>query len=401
MNFESTLNNWCTEIQALRTSMRTNSIINSAMLLNEYENLQKFLEKNCPKKSDEEKYIIKDDIYASFIRMKQRIERLEAAKKNIPRMFIISLICQYDSLVGTLVRLVLLNQPNLLNNSEKSISFKELLEFKDINDAKEQIVLKEIEGVLRNSHKDQLKWFESKLGITLQSDNELLKKFYEITERRNLFAHNNGVVNKTYLNNCNALGCEVKAEVGDILDVSPEYFKNAVDCVLEIGIKITLIIWRHLNVVENLKTESITNSIAYDLIDNGNYDLAIRIINFALKCYKSFQAASNKLMLIINLAQCYLWKGNNNEVIKLLNEQDWSLCQPEFVVCKKVLERKFEEAVDILQNQHPDISQNELLEWPIFKELRKNESFKKFFSLKYSISIEDYSRQLIINEKNN
>ena len=71
-----------------------------------------------------------------------------------------------ELIITASVRKIFLIKPELLNSSEKNLTFSKLAEYNSIEEAKEYIIEKEIETVLRDSHSNQFKWLESKLGMT-------------------------------------------------------------------------------------------------------------------------------------------------------------------------------------------------------------------------------------------
>lgn len=407
MTFKDLLENWETEMKALKTTMPINCILTTAMYKTHNDDLCNFIKKNCEKDKKSEKnekdeiYTVPADLIISYKKLKSKNERVKIACTLIPRMFLIHLICQYDALIGNLAKLVLVSIPQILNGSDKQITFKELVDFKDLEDARNHVISNVIEGLLRKSHEEQIKWFENQLKLQLHSDKELLGTFYEITERRNLFTHNGGIVNDSYIKNCSDLGCNVKVNIGDELKVNQEYFNIAVDCLFELGSKLIIIIWRKVDEKKDLKdTENALNTLAYNLIDEKNYKLALKMLTFGLSCFKGITAA-NKLMMEINLAQCYLWLNQEDKCKEELEKQDWTLCTSEYTLCRAVLEKDYDKAIDILKNDNPSITQNDLLEWPVFNDFRKQAIFQEYFFEKYSISIEDYfnSIYLVTEEK--
>jgi hypothetical protein len=80
--------------------------------------------------------------------------------------------------------------------------FPNCLILPSIEEAKLQLVDKEVEVVLRASHTEQFEWFEKNLSVKLRSGLEIWPTFIELTERRNLFAHGDGVVTQQYLSVC-------------------------------------------------------------------------------------------------------------------------------------------------------------------------------------------------------
>ncbi len=398
MTFEELLKNWTTEIQALKETMIMAQVVNERILEDKDKEIKQFIKTKCKivekRSEDDFSYEIPDSVYTIHSEKKKEINKFTVAYSIFPRMFVVTLVCQYDAIIGNLIRLVLTNKPEILNGSEKPITFKQLTEYHSMEEAKEAIITKEIETILRDSHDEQLKWFENKLGIKLHEDKELISKFIEITERRNLFTHNNGIVNDSYLLNCKKFGIQTEAKIGDILEVSPTYFTEAADCIMEIGIKLIVILWRKTIDADIEQSESVTNQIAYGFISEEDYNLALKILDFCLTCFKPFKSSLNRLMIVMNKAQCLLWLKNDDQAQKLLNSQDWSLCTPQFILCKKVLERKFNEALDILKNQDTQLNQIDLMSWPIFKEFREDQAFKDYCNEKYPNTIKDFSAEM-------
>lgn len=172
----------------------------------ESNHLDEFIsEKGIRKNSDEEedknndnnkseKLLIPADDIKYFMDLNDKIEASSIAYKFLPINFIVSFVSQYDAYLGNLIRQIFITKPDILNSSEKSLQFSDLVTFKSIEEATESIIEKEIETVLRESHFNQFQWLEKKLNMKLRADLPNFPDFIEITERRNLFTHCNGIV---------------------------------------------------------------------------------------------------------------------------------------------------------------------------------------------------------------
>src|SRR5690606_30868436 len=120
--------------------------------------------------------------------------------------------------------------------------------FGSIEAARRHVIEKEVESVLRESHTAQFEWFEKRLNTSLREKLDAWPTFIELTERRNLFVHNDGVVNSQYLAVCRAHNVPVPAETveGTKLEASYSYHAQAASCLLEIGLKLGQVVWRRL-----------------------------------------------------------------------------------------------------------------------------------------------------------
>jgi hypothetical protein len=121
---------------------------------------------------------------------------------SVPRLFIVGLISAYDAFLSRLIRAILVTKPEILSSSEKNISFKELVAIGSVEAARDVVIEKEVESVIRCSHAEQIEWLEKKLNMTLRKDLKIWSDFIELCERRNLFTHTDGVVSSQYLKTC-------------------------------------------------------------------------------------------------------------------------------------------------------------------------------------------------------
>jgi hypothetical protein len=391
--FEKTIKSFFDEIFALETSMPLSAYVFSTLYLENNNIYKKYIKEKCIliEEIDDNnfRYEVPEHEIIRYRKFTPKINDLETAKNILPRMFIVTLICQYDAYIGCLMRLVLLAQPNILNSSERKLSFEEITKFKTMDEAKIFIIEKEIESTLRKSHNDHITWFENKLNLNLRSDKKLLCKFFEITERRNIFTHNNAIVSDTYIKNCKSYSCDIgDVNEGDALSVDQKYLEHSVNTIIELAIKIGCVIWRKLD-KENIKdTEVALNNIVYDLIKKEKYALAVTLVDFSLSDFIKFSSSANKLMLIINKAQALKWAGKEEQALKLISEQDWSICSDDFLVAKYVIENNYTDALALI-NKSSCIDKESLIEWPLFSKLREFDEFSSFFSSKYGKTVEE------------
>lgn len=270
-SFKEEINVFIKHIDSLYTSLPLSMLLIQAASSKAFFDYKEFLEprRDVSENSSEENelYTILPADFQTFKMLGKEVENFGTALEVLPRSFIVALISQYDAFLGRLIRTIFYVKPELLNASEKQLSFSKLLAFSSIEVAREHIIEKEVESILRESHTDQFKWLENKVGGALTKDLPVWIKFIEITERRNLFVHTNGVVSEQYLNVCrlnnidSANGCKV----GDKLEVTDEYFRDAYMSVFEVGIKLAHVLWRKLQPEQREDADSNLNNICYEL----------------------------------------------------------------------------------------------------------------------------------------
>jgi hypothetical protein len=356
--------------------------LQQSMLESRRKELEDFRVKHCEKADDGTSILVPVDYLAAFRRLDDKTHKAYIAMSAVPRSFLVALISEYDAFLSALIRVMYTVKPEMLKGSEKSFTFAELLEFGSIDAARDHIIEKEAETLLRESHTKQFDWLENKLKIKLRTDLPAWAPFVEITERRNLFVHNDGIVTKQYLENCKEAKSDVgSAKVGDRLEVSHRYFIKAHETVSEIAVKLAYVLWNKLEPnATPFPQKHLSTAVVYELILQGRYRLAIQMATFGLKYMVPFASEYDRLTLTVNLAQAYKWSGDHDKCSELL-AIDWSASRNEFQLCVCALKDDVEGAIELMKTigkgSFPD--KNDYREWPLFQELRKNEKVQQAF----------------------
>jgi hypothetical protein len=326
-------------------------------------------------------YTVKPGLYSEYLNVARRRDRNKRALQIIPRSFFTSLVSHYDAFIGSLLRAVFYMKPEVLNSSERQISFKELTTFESIDAARESVVEAEVETLLRQSHADQFKWMEGRFNTPLRKDLPVWPSFIEVTERRNLFVHCNGVVSAQYLEVCKHHGVDCsKLKVGVELDVSDKYFKGAHATLVEIGVKLAHVLWRRLKPEEMMEADTSINNLCLDLIRDEKYAVAQTLLDFACG-YKTFGSETIRRLLILNRAQSYKWAGQEKRAKEILLAEDWNAVNELLRLGAEVLRDDFKAAAQIMghigANGRP--SESDYTEWPVFKVFRTSPEFAVAF----------------------
>ncbi|MEW6182275.1 MAG: hypothetical protein AB1500_03750 [Bacillota bacterium] len=304
----------------------------------------------------------------------------------LPRSFIVSLVSVFDAYIGRLINVMFCEKSELFKTLEKTISCSQIHEFSSINQIKEYIIENEIENVLRESHDKQIGWLERKLNCPLRNL-DAWKYFIEVTERRNLFVHCDGIVSSQYISVCkkHGVGIGKDVKVGKTLLVSQEYFTKACEYMLEMGVKLGHVIWRRLLPNSLKDADSNLNNICYEMIRDEEYGMAITLLEFATSVIKEWYSQESKLMFIINKAQAYKWLGNQKKSKEILHEVDWSACADKFKLANYVITDDYENAKVIMEriNLSGEVTEENYKEWPLFKEFVKTEIFNKTYKKIY------------------
>ncbi len=315
--------------------------------------------------------------------LSEQEKRAQVSAELLPQLYVLALVGQFDAFVGRLLRSIFLLRPELIEASERTLTFSQLMELGSIEAAREYMLEKEIETVLRKSHADQFGWMETKFKIELRKGVPTWPVFVELTERRNLFAHTSGVVSEQYLCNCREHGVDLPDDCsrGTELSVDPDYIRQAYACMLEIGVKLAQVLWRKVVPDEIERADDSLNEVAFNLIVAKKYSLAIELLDFGCCVLKRHSSDMKRKILQINRAQAYKWKADTARAEAVLQEEDWSASGLDFQLALSVLRDDFEEASHIMLRigAKGDVNESAYQEWPLFQEFRQSDEFQSAF----------------------
>lgn len=332
---------------------------------------------------EKKSYNLPPEYISKYIELNNQWKAIDIANLTIPRSYLILLVSQFDIHLGKLIRSMFLSKPEMLNSSQKSMGFADISKFATIEDAKEYIIEKEIESILRQSHTEQFKWLENKLGIPLRKDLNIWADFIELTERRNLLVHNDGIVSNQYIDVCTENGALLNESIklGTKLTVPPDYFQNSYRVVYEMGTKLGHVMWRKLHPDQSEQADRSLNNLGYKLISNREFSLAIELLRFGANDIKKHASEEMRVMMIVNIAQAQKWSGANDYCLKTLETIDWSALASKFKMAYCVLKDDFNKAAELMITIgiSGEIQKHEYKDWPLFSKFRETDEFKKAY----------------------
>ena len=375
------------------TALADNLPFQLMMLSIKHKSLIEKLEKISAKTEDVDdkgkeftKYQVTSDKADEFAKIHKLLRKTDIAEKILPRNYVVSIVSQYDAFLGELVKVLYEVNPNILRASEKVINAEEIFTYESLDDLKNHMIDKEVESILREEHYEQLKVLErriSKVGgkdFTLTTDLPILPSFIELTQRRNLFVHTNGQINRQYLEAKTKwkFESECSGDLNEELKAETEYCKKAFEVLFEVSVKLTHVLWRKMIPDDRTDADIQLNQIIYDLLIDNKYTLGIIIADFATDVIKKFSSEQFRKFIIINKAIAYKMLNNEKQCKIIIDREDWSIGN-EFKLAKSILEDNFTEARKIMLKIG---SEDELVNmfayknWPLFKSFRKTKEFQ-------------------------
>lgn len=316
-----------------------------------------------------------------FEQLHKNSEISNLATKIICESLFVSLISQFDAFINQLLRILYEIRPEYLNQSERNLTFSTLIEFDSMEEAREFIIEKEVESVLRKSHSEHFDYLENKINMPLRKNLPVWKNFIEITERRNLFVHCDGVVSSQYLKVCEMHNVELgEIKVNERLAITPEYFDKSYKSLFEISVKLTHTLWRKL-LKEDLKNaDKHLNEVCYKLLTNKQYKLADILLNFACE-QKNFYNDAIKNMFLVNKALSKYLQNQNDDAKQIINQKDWSASSDDFKLACSILNKNYNECYSLMKKigKNGEVDKTNYRTWPLFNKLRKESQFKNTY----------------------
>jgi hypothetical protein len=314
-----------------------------------------------------------------YSKLMKRVARPGRAGALVPRGFLVALVSQYDAFLGALLRTLFLLKPETLSASDRSLTFAELVNFGSVDAAREHLIEKEIEGVLRKSHAEQFDWMENKFGVELRKDLPIWQTFIELTERRNLFVHTSGIISGQYLDVCkrHKVSLPKGAAIGKQLGVTNAYFAAAHNALLEIGVKLAHVLWRKLRPEDRKAADANLTTVTFDLLSEERYELARVLLDFATVALKKHSSDQQRRMLVVNRAQAYKWLGLEEEAQRIVSAEDWSATSDTFRLAEAVIGDRFDRAAELMIAIGPKGTpeKSDYREWPLFRMFRSSPEF--------------------------
>lgn len=339
-------------------------------------------------------YDIPREKLAQFRTLARERDDMLASAIALPRSLIISMVSEFDVLLGRLLTAAIADQPSMLNASGRMFTYSQVVEFGDVASLRSHMIEKEVESVLRMSHTEQFSWLEGKLGVPLTKGLNSWPLFVELTERRNLLVHADGVVSSHYLAKCQEYGAPLPPDikVGTKLRVDRKYCRQCRDVLIEVGVKLSQVMWRHIRSKEVETAETGLVDATYDLLSMNMNRAAEPILEFFVVHLKRWACEEKRTMCVINYAQALKWTKQREKMEAVLGGLHEKVLSGEYRLGIAVLRDEFEKAAEIMKSlgSSGPITMENYRDWPLFKEFRKADEFLGAFQSIFGRKFDEY-----------
>lgn len=267
--------------------------------------------------------------------------------------------------------LIIFNHKRYFEN--KTIAIANIFD-KSLNDIIVDCVKNEIESNMFDSIKT-LNMICQKEKIDINRYVNIQNEFEEIYFRRNLFIHNDGVINNIYLSNIKD-AYKINIKEGDKLETKDDYLQHSINALYRIVCTLFYEVQNKLNDTDEKWISGVAN-IGFELLQKRNYEVAEHI--YLILSSNQKLLFKEKAMYKINYINALKQQNKEQDVKKELESLDVSIATQSFIIAKLCLEDKNEDVYNLLGKTYPDsFEAAHIRDWPLFINFRETPYYKKF-----------------------
>lgn len=303
--------------------------------------------------------------------------KLQEQPRILGKTTLMMLIINYEEVIAGIFKQLISKYPNAYLTS-KTMTYAEIMALDvSIKDIKKFFIDNEVETIMRMPLSDWYKIFETKHNAKFNFGKGIFEEFKEIYYRRNILVHNNGIVNRIYMDNVSEQFRD-EIELGDDLDITLDYIKRAID-VTQMILYETF--WSLRKVSDNREyLEQKLFDIGFEHMLQQKWHLSEFIYN-NLKDEKE-QNISSKTCNLINYWISLKNEGKFELIKKEIETFDVSAMDGQFKVAKYALLDDYEKVSYYLEQIiEKDMSPNTVETWPLFIQYRLSGQYKEFKKL--------------------
>ncbi|WP_037310566.1 hypothetical protein [Ruegeria halocynthiae] len=350
-------------------------------------------EENLGEADDESElsFIIHEDSLEFVTSRLKTTRHMLRAAKTLRKSVLGSLISEFDFLLLRFLEICAVSHPEKFVDFGEQVTLGEIKDYQTIQELVEERARKKISMKLRESHTDVIDWvmrtFSITSDLTGHKSDQIFRDFIEVCQRRHLIAHNGGIVNELYLNNCQRAGLKSDAlpNIGEEVKLDGSYLRKSATRVYLTGYYILQMYMQKYfrNDFDEISGNMLGTS--HDFLVNGYTKICQRICEFAEKSSKKLDNET-KLSIAVNRALCELHdpKKNSDEQLAaangVLKDYDWSVTTPVFDLALACVRRDFSRILELaVLAEKAGVKYDEARTWAVFKEAREIDGFLDCF----------------------
>jgi hypothetical protein len=279
----------------------------------------------------------------------------------------------FEALLGTLIEAFYSARPERLGDEPK-FSLRDLQGFDTLDDARDEAIGRRVESILHADIGQWSKWLEQNTGLHMENLTIDYPTLFENFQRRHIVLHAGEKVSRLYRRRLLEVGQE-PPPLGTRLAVDKHYLERAFDELQTLGSLITVGIWS--KAAPNEETVALHGLYleSYDLMLEGRWPAVEKIC--AVGKRPGVQDESARQVFRVNELLAVKRQHGLDQIKEDIEGWDTSALGTRFGVAHKALlddlDGLFATADELLATNQ--ISVEELLEWPLLREMREDPRF--------------------------
>ncbi len=259
---------------------------------------------------------------------------------------------------------------------EKTIKFKELRTFDSLEEVKNYLVESKVLEIMRGGFEEWVNFLKTFPKISLSGYLDADKdRLVEVFQRRNVWVHNDGLVNGIYLSKVSP---ELKKNLkkGKELSITPVYIRNSMNLLERNFLLMTLELWKKLE-PENEERAEIIENVGFRHLNEERWQVAKGLYYFGMMDKE--MPEGRQMVAKINYWQCCKWLGEFKSVEDEIKNADFSAIDGVYSLGRFALLDDFSSLTRDLPDaiKAKDLKLKDLETWPLFKEYRKSPEYEK------------------------
>lgn len=353
------------------------------------------LGKNTDNKEKVNKQKVKIYDPSHFVKIMEFKQHNQAALSILHETAIQQLVNAWEKLLAGILAWYYQNNHDKITK-DKSISYNKILQFSNLDEAKQEVIDQEVKHFLKKNTAEQIKFLNDSFGINFQSIFQKTDYLHELIFSRHLIVHYGSTTTNEYLNNINKLKNTrlEPQEIGRKIKITPNYIISSWGTIYVAGVMLIHSIAKKIHHDSHHVYDDFLNNSAFKNIQKNQLNSAITLLEYAK--VRRIQDTKLSWIMKLNLAQAYKWNGEEEKCNEILDSNEWDVANVLFELCVSSLRNCPEEFAAHMKEaaQKKKINITELYEWPIFLTMRKHDNFNKWVEDAFGYKLNKY-RELI------
>lgn len=307
------------------------------------------------------------------------ISEIVQAKERVSLLYqnsLISLISAVECLMSQIIHTYYNVVPAAMSDKDKVFSFDDLKNFNTVEDARVYLIEKKVTDLMRGPFTDWISFFRKQANLSMSYLDPYMDTLVETCERRNLLVHNSGIINSIYLSKVSSDLRKGKKK-GRKLHLTRKYLDDRIDYFELHSILIAAELWKKLNPTDDMRAD-ILAGIVYSHLLQSRWSIAEGLSYFIMKDKKTKEPW--RLVGKLNHWLSIKRQGRWEEVKSEAEAEDLSAKGRRYQLGHLSLlgnKKEFFALIPVAL-AGKDISIDELREFPIFENMRKDRRFAHY-----------------------